>query len=299
MNMLWALHANTSPIMVLYEDARSDISTLLNKQLKKKPLFTVDKVDNESHRVWAISDETVIARIHDYLADQPLYIADGHHRYESALNYQRERRSTAPNGTKEEPYDFVMMTLLDMADPGLVILPAHRMVSGLPASTIKGLASRLETFFNVDDTAIYENNLRAQIDDILSDHKNGSKMILCGLKKDHLLSLTLRDAESVKSMFPAFHSDIYQTLDVSIVDHVILEELLDITQDKMGSFLSWVHDPVVALKKVQSGECQLGIIVNPVKPEAIKAIADNGDRMPKKSTYFYPKGTGGFSFLPL
>jgi len=94
-------------------------------------------------------------------------------------------------------------------------------------------------------------------------------------------------------MFPAFHTDIYQTLDVSIVDHVILEELLDISQDKMGSFLNWVHDPVAAVEKVQAGEYQLGIIVNPVKPEVIKAIADKGDRMPKKSTYFYPKVPAG------
>ena len=103
----------------------------------------------------------------------------------------------------------------------------------------------------------------------------------------------MREPESVKSMFPAFHTDIYQTLDVSIVDHVILEELLDISQDKMGSFLNWVHDPVMAVEKVLAGEYQLGIIVNPVKPEVIKAIADKGDRMPKKSTYFYPKVPAG------
>lgn len=293
LNLLWALHTNTSPIMVLYEDKTSNISSVLDKQLKQKPLYTAAKVDGESHRVWAVSDEDAISAIHSELADQPLYIADGHHRYESALNYQRERRSTSKNNKNEEPFDFVMMTLIDMDDPGLVILPAHRMVSGLPTSTLDTLASRLETFFIVEDKNINKKNLKVQIQDILSDTKNGSRMIMCGLRKDKLTALTLRDGESVKSMFPAFHSDIYQTLDVSIVDHVILEELLDISQEKMGSFLSWVHDPVTAVEKVQSGECQLGIIVNPVKPEAIKSIADKGDRMPKKSTYFYPKVPAG------
>jgi uncharacterized protein (DUF1015 family) len=293
LNMLWTLQANTSPIMVLYEDTHGDISGMIGKQMKKKPLFNVDKIDGEGHKLWAVSDEDFISKLRTSLADQPFYIADGHHRYESALNFQREKRSTSDNNKKEEPYDFVMMTLLDMADPGLVILPAHRMVSGLSASSIDSLASRLETFFIVEEAAINTHNLKAQLAGLLSDNKNGSRIVLCGLKKDKLLALTLREPESVKSMFPAFHSDIYQTLDVSIVDHVILEELLDISQDKMGSFLNWVHDPVTAVEKVLAGEYQLGIIVNPIKPEVIKAIADKSDRMPKKSTYFYPKVPAG------
>jgi uncharacterized protein (DUF1015 family) len=293
LNMLWTLHADTSPIMVLFEDKQKYISTEISIQIKNKPSFSIGKVDGESHRIWAISDEEVTKILHQSLENQPLYIADGHHRYESALNYQRERRSSSSTDAKEQPYDFVLMTLIDMADPGLVILPAHRMVSGLPASSIEALASRLETFFIIEETTINKTNLRAQINSMLGEDKDESKMLLCGLKKNKLLSLSLRDSESIKSMFPAFHSDIYQTLDVSIVDHVILEELLDISQDKMGSFLNWVHDPVTAIEKVQSGEYQLGIIVNPVNPEMIKAIADKGDRMPKKSTYFYPKVPAG------
>jgi uncharacterized protein (DUF1015 family) len=293
LNVLWTLHTNTSPIMVLYQDRNRDISNLLTKQLKNKPAFTVSKIDGESHRIWAISDQDTIMKLHSCLADQPFYIADGHHRYESALNYQRERHSTATSTKAEEPYDFVMMTLLDMADPGLVILPAHRMVSGLSASALDVLSSRLETFFFVEEAEINNGKLKTQLENLLYDDKNGSRIVLCGLKKDRLLALTLREPDSVKSMFPAFHTDIYQSLDVSIVDHVILEELLDISQDKMGSYLNWIHDPVTAVEKVQSGEYQLGIIVNPIKPEAIKAIADKSDRMPKKSTYFYPKVPAG------
>ena len=94
-------------------------------------------------------------------------------------------------------------------------------------------------------------------------------------------------------MFPAFHSEIYQKLDVSIVDHVILEELLGLTHEKAGAFLDYNNDAAEAVKKVLDGEYQLGIIVNPVKPGVIKAIADSGDRMPQKSTYFYPKVPAG------
>lgn len=293
LNMLWALHANTSPIMVLYQDSQREILSLVEKQTKKKTLYTMDKIDGESHKIWAIADEDVIFKIHGALADQPLYIADGHHRYESALNYQRERRSTSANGSKEEPFDFVMMTLLDMDDPGLVILPAHRMVGGLSAAAIDDLQKRLPAFFNIRRENIDKHNIRAQIDRLLAGDSGSSRLVLCGLKKDQLLSIWLRDPDSVRAMFPAFHTDIYQKLDVSIVDHVILEELLGITQDKMGSYLNWVHDPVMAVEKVQANEYQLGIIVNPVKPDVIKAIADKGDRMPKKSTYFFPKVPAG------
>jgi uncharacterized protein (DUF1015 family) len=293
LNMLYTLHANTSPIMVLYEDKQAKLSSLLDKQTKQTPLYTIDKYDSESHLFWAVNDEAIVSKIHDCLADQPLYIADGHHRYESALNYQRERRSAATNNPQEEPYDFVMMTLIDMADPGLVILPAHRLVDGLTKGAIEGLAAKLPQFFNIKESRLNKANLNSQIDGLLKNNKNGQTLILCGLKKGSLLSLTLRDPESVRSMFPAFHTDIYQKLDVSIVDHVILEELLGITQEQMGSFLNWVHDPALAVEKVLNGECQLSIIVNPVKPESIKAIADKSDRMPKKSTYFYPKVPAG------
>ena len=293
LNLLWALRADTSPIMALYEDKEGDISSVLDKETKKKPAFSAANVNGESHRMWSITNSAIIGRIHDSLNDQPLYIADGHHRYESALSYQRERRSSSPPRIKEEPYDFVMMTLVDIADPGLVILPAHRLVRGMAPSALDGLPTRLNTFFNVEEHSINKTDVRSQIKGLLSQDDDEARLILCGLKKGRFLAVTLRDASVVRPMFPAFHSELYQKLDVSIVDHVILEELLGLTHDKAGAFLDFVNDAPEALKKVLNGEYQLGIIVNPVKPGVIKAIADSGDRMPRKSTYFYPKVPAG------
>jgi uncharacterized protein (DUF1015 family) len=293
LSMLWTLQANTSPIMTLYEDKSNEITALLNKEMKKKPAFSASSTEGENHRVWAITDETVIMRVKDILNDQPLYIADGHHRYESALAYQRERRSTSTHGEKEEPYDFVMMTLLDMADPGLVILPAHRLVRGLAPSALDELPAGLDTFFNVTEYALDKTDVRSQINSLLSGAGGEAKLVLYGLKKDCLFRLTLRDSRVVRPMFPAFHAELYQKLDVSIVDHVILEELLGLSHEKAGAFLDYVNDAPEVVKRVQDGEYQLGIIVNPVKPEVIKAIADSGDRMPRKSTYFYPKAPAG------
>jgi uncharacterized protein (DUF1015 family) len=292
LSLMWAIQANTSPIMSLYEDKGRNIAGLLDKETKKKSAFNAANVDGESHRVWSITSETVIDQIRGSLSDQPLYIADGHHRYESALNYQRERHSSSP-GNKEESYDFVMMTLIDIADPGLVILPAHRLVRGLSATALESLPGRLNEFFNVEEHPISKSDAVTQINKLLSQAKDGARLILCGLGKGHLQVLTLRDANLVRPMFPAFHSELYQKLDVSIVDHVILEELLGLTHDKAGSFLDFINGVPEALKRVMDGEYQLGIIVNPVKPAVIKTIADSGDRMPRKSTYFYPKVPAG------
>jgi uncharacterized protein (DUF1015 family) len=293
LNMLWKLQANTSPIMTLYEDQNGTIASLLEKESKNKPAFTTSNVGDESHKVWAVTDEAVISMIYGALKDQPLYIADGHHRYESALNYQRERRTSTKDDKKEQPYDYVMMTLIDISDPGIVILPAHRLVRGLAAESVENLPTRLNEFFNVEEHIISKTAPEQQINKLLAQNRNESRLLLCGLKKGHLQVLTLRDPERVKPMFPAFHSELYQKLDVSIVDHVILEELLGLTYDKAGSLLDYVNDATETYTRVQNDEYQLGIIVNPVKPTAIKAIADSGDRMPRKSTYFYPKVPAG------
>jgi uncharacterized protein (DUF1015 family) len=292
LNLLWALQANASPVMSLYEDKSKEIASILRKQANHKPLFQIPNVDGESHRMRAVTDEDAIGRIKSCLADQPLYIADGHHRYESALVYQRERRSASPAGAGEAPYDFVLMTLIDITDPGLIILPAHRLLRGMEQPALDGLLSRLDTFFDVKDNAI-KKDMKSQISTLLSDDGDGPKLLLCGLKPGYLQVISVRDFQAIRPMFPAFHSEYYQKLDVSIVDHVILEELLGLSHDKAGMFLDYSYDAETAIKRVLNKEYQLGIIVNPIKPAVIKNIADSGDRMPRKSTYFYPKVPAG------
>jgi uncharacterized protein (DUF1015 family) len=296
LTLLWALQANTSPIMALYEDKDKRISSLLPKPTTGKPALNIQLDNGESHRVWAATDTAVNGRIRDCLAGQPLYIADGHHRYESALNYRRERGSSSPSRAAEEPYDFVLMSLVDMADPGLIILPAHRMVRGMLPSAIDGLMAGLETCFTVTEAALDRTDMLSQINGLLSEDKGEVKILLYGLKKESLFLLTLRDVSIVRPMMPYFHSDIYQKLDVSIADHVVLEELLGLTHEMAGVFLDYANDAREAIRRVTEQEYQLAVIVNPIKPGIIKAIADAGDRMPRKSTYFFPKIPAGLVF---
>ncbi len=293
LNMLWVLQANTSPVMSLYEDKDKEIASILKEQTHYKPSLQVNNSDGESHRMWVVNDEKTIKEIKNRLSCQPLYIADGHHRYESALIYQRERYSSSPPKTKETPFDYVMMALVDIKDPGLIILPAHRLIRGMEQAALNGLLARLNTFFKVEDHAISKKDIRLQINTLLSQDEGKTKLLLCGLKKGRIQAISVRDSEAIRPMFPAFHSEFYQKLDVSIVDHVILEELLGLSHDKAGALLDYNYDAETVVKRVLENEYQLGIIVNPVKPEMIKAIADSGDRMPRKSTYFYPKVPAG------
>ena len=135
-SLLWACQANTSPILALFEDPEQCVSSLPAAQERSKPIISVNTADGEGHNVWTISEPEIIKQICTSLAHQPLYIADGHHRYESALIYQRERRAYSASASEDKAFNFVMMTLVDFSDPGLVILPPHRLVRGVPKSTL-------------------------------------------------------------------------------------------------------------------------------------------------------------------
>ncbi|MGD0794433.1 MAG: DUF1015 domain-containing protein [Dehalococcoidales bacterium] len=293
LSLLWALKADTSPIMALYEDSAGKIKSALEAGMRGKPAFNIGAVNGESHRMWAISDEKLIGQISGALANQPLYIADGHHRYESALAYQREKRTSVKTATPDQPFDFVMMALIDFADPGLIILPAHRMVRGIAQPSLDKLADRLKAIFQVEEVQPNKVIKQAQIDSLLTEKNEEVNLLLCGPGEKRFFLLTLRDFTPVRPMMPYFHSELYQKLDVSIVDHVILEELLGLTHEAAGTYIDYTNDAPEAIKRVQEQEYQLAIIVNPVRPQAIKAIADSSDRMPRKSTYFHPKVPAG------
>lgn len=296
LSMLWSVQANTSPILALYQDSGNTISSLIETASKDKPLLRAVYSDGEAHYLWPVRDADAINTICRCLAPEPLYIADGHHRYESALAYQRERRFGAPAEPVEEPYDFVMMTLVELSDPGLLILPAHRLVQGIPKSTLSGIMSNLETFFTIKQLSLDDSGIDNALNLLTPVTAGSVRLILCGSSDDYLLLLELHNEVAVSRMMPRFHSEHNLKLDVSIVDYFILEELMGLTPDSSGFCLAYTHDAAEALKLVSSREYQLAFLVSPVRPEMIKAIADSGDRMPKKSTYFYPKTPSGLIF---
>jgi uncharacterized protein (DUF1015 family) len=295
LSLLWSLQANTSPILAMYEDKDGLIRALLSKQERSKPFLTAKNVDSESHRVWAVADEAVTRQITESMVSQPVYIADGHHRYESALAYRNECRISERSASGDEAYNFVMMELVDFADPGLVILPPHRLVRGIHKAIMDELMTKLEVFFEVEKVYLDMSRLSKQVDDGLAG-PGEVRLILFGVVHNALFVLKLRDFEAVSQMMPYFHSELYKKLDVSIVDHIILENLLALSAEKEKENLAFSYDTLMAVNRVLNQEYQLAFLLSPAKTETIKAVADSGDKMPRKSTYFYPKSPAGLIF---
>ncbi len=288
LSLLWLCRANTSPILALFED-KGQVSALLASKEKSPPLLSASDRDGERHKLWAINEAEAINQMSAGLADQPLYIADGHHRYESALSYRRERLTVSPSLSGDEAFNFVMMELVAFNDPGLVILPAHRLVQGMSKAALSELAARLRSFFEVEELPVGKTDVWKQIDRLLSGGNKGEvKLALLGLVEGRLLQLRLRDLGAADQMMPHFHSELYKRLDVDIVDSIIPHK-----PGESGSIISYSYDGQDAVNRVLGQEYQLAFLLSPVRAEAVKAIADAGDKMSRKATYFYPKAPAG------
>jgi len=292
LSLLRALQANTSPILAMFEDKGQQIYAQLPRQTQRLPLVSPRIVNGEGHILWAITDNALIEHITKNLAGQTLYIADGHHRYESALAYRNERRA-AGKWKDDAAFNFVMMELIDFSQQGLKILATHRLVKGIAQPVLERLTAGLAELFQVGKLPA-ESDFRKQLDDLF--RADDVRAVVYGPSADSILALRLKDLAAVSRLIPGAHPEIYKGLDVSIVDHIILERLLGMADSAEKSGLAYNHDLPDTVGRVKSGEYQLAILIRPVKPETLKAVSDAGDKMPPKSTYFYPKAPSGLVF---
>jgi uncharacterized protein (DUF1015 family) len=295
LSLLWALQANTSPILALFEDRRRQVASLLAAQVKVEPEISCSTADGERHQVWAITEAGVIDRLNHILADQALYIADGHHRYESALIYRQQRSACSTSVSGGEGFNFVMMTLVDFAAPGLMVLPPHRLIRGVSRAKLGELMAGLQAFFTVESLPLATPDVWERVDRFLDTGTDEVRLVLFGQDSEHLYLLRLSAPAAASRMVPYFHSELYKKLSVSIVDHVVLEELLGLGS-AADEVIGYCYDKADAVQRVLDREYQLAFLLSPTPAGMVKAIADAGDRMPHKSTYFYPKAPAGLVF---
>ena len=193
LSLLWSLQANTSSILSLYQDNSGELRSVLEQAEKSPPAMDLPVAGGEGHRVWALTDPSVTGKISAFMSGLPLYIADGHHRYESALAYRRQKRTTTPS-EREEPFDFVMMTLVAFDDPGLLILPPHRLVRGISRASFEGLRSKLEALFRIDEWDCNSPGIWEQLDE-RRKAPGGPRLAIFGLVRGRLLVLEPRSLE--------------------------------------------------------------------------------------------------------
>lgn len=283
--------ANLSPVMGLYDDPDGSVAALLAEARQSPPVLEA-QVAGETHTVWKLTAWDAIAAIQESLASRPIFIADGHHRYETALTYRDERREAQGAYSGEEPWNFVLMALSSMADPGLVVLPTHRLVraADLDARALLGrLAERfeLESIALDGDLAHCAGAISAILDRESGTHRIG--MVLAGGQPVlHLLRLASAP-EAALSHLP--HSKPWRELDVAQLHHLIIAGLLGIPESewKGGKHIAYTRDVSEVLAGVSSGDFQVGFLLDSTPVSQIKRVSLAGDVMPQKSTYFYPK----------
>ena len=274
LDLMRACAANFSPLLGLYEDLGQKVTKLLTSQASRKPAIEFTEAD-ETHKLWIANEPEFVQRVSHFLASRPIYIADGHHRYETALAYRDERQQE--NSPGYEAFTFIMMSLVPFSDPGLIVLPVHRLVNNLSSKAVTQFRGNLETFFEVESVPLEE----AGIPEI-----RGAITRILGLEPGSVIALRPHQSPSLKAMMPEGHSEAYKRLDVSIVQHLVIDKLRDL--DKSSS-VAYNPNMVQARQLVESGEYQLAFVLNPITVATIKAIADANDKMPGKSTFFYPK----------
>jgi uncharacterized protein (DUF1015 family) len=285
LKLMQATEANFGHIFMLYDDPARTTERVLQAVVENQaPLIMAKDADDNTHQVWRITDTDVIATIQAALNDKDLYIADGHHRYETAVNFMNECQEQDRQPSAPESFDVRMMTLFNVAEPGMSIRPIHRLVHGIENLEIESFLSAAGEHFSIErhDT----------IEAMMSATRDGRRQHTVGcVAGDLAVTLTLRDVATMDELVPSGRSDDYKQLDVTMLHAAILDRLLGIDAKALEeqSNVTYTVDADQGVAMVKAGREQLFFYLNATSSEEVVRVADHNEKMPQKSTDFYPK----------
>ncbi len=292
LRLLRACRANFSPVLTFYRDPEGAVSSALQEATSGRNPLAVAEGVTERHTLWSLSEEKTQRWLEQQLAPATIYIADGHHRYETALAYRDERRAAAASWTGQEPENFVLVGLTAAEDPGLLILPIHRLVH-LPRAD-DSVLERLRQYLTVEEVTSAQTQGEAAphrlLELIAERGRSASAFGLCWPGKRVFL-LTAADPQGLVAHFCPQCPVQWRDLDVIVLEIAILENILGIDRRPVqeGGTVAIEPDALEACKQVQAGHYSAAFLLNPVPVEKVMDVADAGERMPRKSTFFYPK----------
>jgi uncharacterized protein (DUF1015 family) len=308
LNLLQATQAHCGQIFMVYSDPADEVGRLLQQDgphptaptagaMGTPVPPTVELRDEYAvlHRMWKVSDPATVAAARTKMADKKLIIADGHHRYETALTYRNERRRGS-SGDLQAPYEYVMMTFVNMDAPGLVILPTHRVVFGMENFAIFDMIAAVQKYFEVEDVGP------------VSDVREAVRRLReAGKENTALLAATAHGAfllRARKDGQPAKLQSLSQQqrgLDVVQLHKLVLEDVLKMSAEDIRAqkHLKYIRDAAEAMDEVRKGAAQVAFLMNPVHIEQMRDIAFAGEVLPQKSTDFYPKMLSGLTIYSL
>ena len=266
LNLLKACEANTSPIFLLYRSSTDRISNILSGIAQTRPYLQTNDLSGNLHRLWQIDDPEEIEIVRRELADKPIFIADGHHRYETSFEYAREMsiKKTSPSDRKS--YDYTLAFVADMMDEGVTILPTHRLIKEIPEDIDKMLSKHFQSETIADDFDIRRK---------LSGRKNVFGFFR---KRETVWHLLTYRGQNLSEVPPDLRE-----IDVIILDELVFKKIL--TNAEIG----YEMDVARALDQVNDGKYAAAFFLNPTQAKDVEKSALSSVRMPAKSTYFYPK----------
>jgi len=292
LDLLKATNAQFESIYGLYSDPDNAVRSFLGEFDDRAPIIErVEGLIGSSHRIERVDSPDGIAAIQELLRDKPIFIADGHHRYETSLNYSREVRAAQGDPSHPIAADYILITLTAFEDEGLLVLPTHRLVNNVDPALIESLPAKLAQNFEVESLA--PNELEAAI---TSQQKKGRKAIGVVLPENKGLLATLKVSEDeIPSLIPGPNAPATKKLDVSVLHHLILRDLFGISLESLaaGGQVRYTRITREAIDAVSSGTAQLSFLLGRPSVTDVRDVSLAGDKMPQKSTYFYPKLLSG------
>ena len=304
LELLRHTRTHTGQLFMLYSDAERRIDALLEEAgSATAPATELHDEYGVVHRLWLIAEPERVSAIQQAMADQKLVIADGHHRYETALNYRNERRSQTIHPDSNSPYEFAMMSFINTRSEGLTILPTHRVASNLHDFSWPSVRRYLEPWFTADTFSFGNEGERAEARgkflSRLAETRAQRSIGVCpaaqAAKRAYYV-LTLRPGADLAQLLPNV-SPLQRELDVVLLHEGILEPALGITPQAVTSEknLTYEREAFAALEAVDTGAAQIAFLLNACDVEQVMRIATAGEVLPQKSTDFYPKLLSGIT----
>jgi len=289
--LFFATRAMFSQIFSLYRDEHGVLDPVMRKAMEASPGFDVE-FEHVRNRVWRLSDSSAIGTIAEFISRQKVFVADGHHRYETALLYRDAMRLRNPNWTGDEAFNFIPMFFTNMTDPGLVILPTHRIIHGLGGFDQEKLLARLNEYFRLTHFGTTGELLNA-----LRNERSGKIGVVFPLEPKFSLA-EIRNREPISD---GSTPSLLWELDVTLLHNLILAKILGMSEEDVAKKrnLEYVRDEKEAIDAVFEKKAQAAFLLNSTPVEQVRKVAEAGYTMPQKSTYFYPKllsGTVMYSF---
>ncbi|MBE9528899.1 MAG: DUF1015 domain-containing protein [Proteobacteria bacterium] len=296
LKLMNACKANFSSIFSLYTEPEMTINGLLDKvAAASEPMIDVLDDAGIANRVWRVDDPAVIDAVAEVMAKKTLFIADGHHRYETSMNYKSQMTEANPSHTGDEPYNYVMMYFSNMDDEGMTIGPTHRVVHSLAEADADALLTECAKYFDVEEFAFTADSsveVRKSFVEALKKSGEGSTSIgISATAKSAYYLLKLKTDETMDSVFGDSIPEVFKSLDVTVLHALILNKILGITQEAQSkqTNIKYVKSYDEAFDAFDGTENQFVFFLNATLIEQVKSVAEAGHVMPQKSTFFYPK----------